>query len=103
MKALSILCLAALLAAPASAQTPGSADIGEGMDRLGEGARLVLRGLMGEVEPRMRELAEALDAWDFEGFGLDDLGAYHPPELLPNGDIILRRKRPPPGEGEIEL
>ena len=37
---------------------------------------------------------------------------YHPPEMLPNGDIILRRKapldpdvqdQPPLDEGEIEI
>ena len=25
---------------------------------------------------------------------IDDLSAYHPPEMLPNGDIIIRRKMP---------
>lgn len=31
-----------------------------------------------------------------ERFGvmLDDLPAYHAPEILPNGDILIRRKRP---------
>ena len=36
-----------------------------------------------------------------------DLSAYHAPEVLPNGDIIIRRKTPqetePLPEGEIEL
>ncbi len=109
------------MAAPVAAQegtTPAPAeprgnDVQEGLDQLSEGARTLLRGLMGEVEPRMRELAEALEAWDFEGLNLDDLGRYHPPEVLPNGDIILRRKVPlpvPPGpmetpgeDGEVEL
>ncbi len=106
MKPALILFLAALSAAPAPAQEPEEApraeDIEEGLDLLGEGARRLLRGLMGEVEPRMRALAEALEAWDFEGLGLDDLGAYHPPEMLPNGDIIIRRKRDLPGEDEYE-
>jgi len=43
---------------------------------------------------------------------IDDLSVYHPPEMLPNGDIILRRKapldpdapdQPPLDEGEIEI
>jgi len=25
---------------------------------------------------------------------IGDIDAYHPPEMLPNGDIILRRKTP---------
>jgi len=28
------------------------------------------------------------------GAMIDDLNAYHPPEILPNGDIILRRRVP---------
>jgi hypothetical protein len=37
-----------------------------------------------------------------------DLSAYHAPEVLPNGDIIIRRKTPQemqdiPPDGEIEL
>ena len=39
---------------------------------------------------------------------IDDIRNYHPPEVLPNGDIIIRRKTPaelaaPPAEGEIDL
>ena len=45
---------------------------------------------------------------------VDDLTLYHPPEMLPNGDIIMRRKQPAPPqppqsipqpgpEGEVEL
>ncbi|NHW17243.1 hypothetical protein HA071_25590 [Escherichia coli] len=55
---------------------------------------------MGEVEPRMRDLARALEDWNFEGLTIDDLGAYHPPEKLPNGDIIIRRKIPLEGPSE---
>lgn len=71
----------------------------EGMDLLSEGTKLLLRGLMGEIEPALRDLEGALD----------DLTAYHAPEVLPNGDIIIRRKVPldvePPLEkgDEIEL
>jgi hypothetical protein len=38
---------------------------------------------------------------------MDDIGNYQPPERLPNGDILIRRKPdrplPPPAEGEIDL
>ena len=69
------------------------------MDLLSQGSRLLLRGLIGELEPALRELEGALN----------DLNAYYPPEILPNGDIIIRRKvplqvKPETGEdGEIEL
>lgn len=88
----------ALTALPAAAQEEGS-DMSEGLNLLSEGTRLLLRGLVDEMEPALKEL---------EGL-VDDLNAYHPPEVLPNGDIIIRRRTPidetpeiEPGE-EIEL
>lgn len=104
------LCLSTLLlAAPALAQETGNnraSDLEEGMDMMSEGARRLLDGLVGEVEPRMRDLADTLRQFNFEQLDLEDLGAYHPPEVLPNGDIIIRRKRPAddatPMDDEIE-
>lgn len=99
MKRLATITLCATLAAtPIAAQTKDG-ELREGMDLLSEGTRLLLRGLMGEVEPALRDLQGALE----------DLNAYHAPEVLPNGDIIIRRKVPlqvdPPisEDGEIEL
>ena len=95
-----------LLATPAAAQEEGDpSDIRDGLDQLSEGARTLMRGLMGQVEPEMRDLAEALRQWDFQGIDVNDLGRYHPPEVLPNGDIIIRRKEPldNPMDNEIEL
>ena len=66
-----------LLSAPAGAQSlppeggqGDESDIREGVDLLSEGAQRLLRGLMGEVEPRMRDLAEALNGFDFDGIGI---------------------------------
>ncbi|SFP17267.1 hypothetical protein SAMN04488047_103117 [Tranquillimonas alkanivorans] len=104
------LALAAPL--PLAAQEAPRQDMEEGVDLLSEGARTLLRGLLDEVEPHMREMAEALEGWDLEGLSVDDLTNYHAPEVLPNGDIIIRRKTPlapdePPfprdPESEIEL
>ncbi|KMW57633.1 ATPases of the AAA+ class [Candidatus Rhodobacter oscarellae] len=86
---------AALLALPAQSQ---DSDLKEGVDLLSEGTRLLMRGLMGELEPTLRELEGALRDWQ----------GYHPPEVLPNGDIIIRRKHPKPvlpdpDTGEIDL
>lgn len=111
------LCLAALLLpAPSFAQDSAepvlpednSSDFEEGMNLMSEGARRLLDGLMGEVEPQMRDLADALRDFDFEQLNIDDLSAYHPPEKLPNGDIIIRRKEPTvdetaPMDDEIEI
>ncbi|MEM6325343.1 MAG: hypothetical protein AAF748_16770 [Pseudomonadota bacterium] len=84
----------ALTFAPAHAQND---ELSEGIDLLDEGMRLLFRGLMNEMEPAMRDLQE----------GLSDLSGYHPPEFLPNGDIIIRRKTPLEPElgdnGDVEL
>ena len=101
-----LILLLCLPVAPAAAQDTGSPeDIEDGVDMLSEGARRLLRGLMGEVEPEMREMAEALREWNFNSIGIEDLGQYHPPEKLPNGDIIIRRKVPleTPLDDEIEI
>jgi len=68
-----------------------------------------LRDRADEMEPALRDFAERMgpalaDILDKMG----DLSAYHPPEMLPNGDIILRRKTPQEieeesPEGEIEI
>lgn len=69
----------------------------EGRDLMSEALRLFMRGLLEEMEP-------AID--DFSAL-LENLDAYHAPEVLPNGDIIIRRKTPlepeEPAPGEIEL
>ena len=74
---------------------------------LSEGARTLLRGLVGRAEPEMRDLAEALRNWNLEELGPEDLGRYHLPEVLPNGDIIIRRKTPrgedQPMDDEVEI
>jgi len=111
MKRLAVLSLVGLLSlAPAQAQEEGG-DMQEGLDLLDRGARLFMRGLMDEMEPALRELAEGMEPALRKLLEIvDDFDAYHLPERLPNGDIIIRRKTPlpPPGgeappEGEIEL
>lgn len=100
------MILAAMLAATPLAAEEAGGDIGRGAEMLSDGARLLFQGLLNEVEPRMRDMAEALEAWEWDGLSLDDLSQYEAPEVLPNGDIIIRRKTPlvPQGAGpEVEL
>lgn len=105
MKQIAAPALAlALLAAPVPAQ-----DSEDGLGLIEEGTRLFLRGLMTEMEPMLQELDKA--AREAEPFlrdfmlemgpaltgileKVDDWSAYHPPEMLENGDIIIRRKVP---------
>ncbi|PSL22053.1 hypothetical protein [Shimia abyssi] len=100
----------------------GQAEDADGVDLMEEGARLFLEGLQqqmapaleglqefaGKVGPQMQtflsEMGPALSELMDE---VEDWNAYHPPEMLPNGDIIFRRKlseeHDPPIEGETDL
>ena len=63
----------------------GAQDVQEDAPGLIErGMRMMVEGLMAEMGPAMDQLRELTDRLD----------AYHPPEVLPNGDIIIRRKEP---------
>ena len=96
-----VLILALALPAPALAQDE------DGPSLMERGARLFFRGLMEEMDPAMESLRgfaeEAGPAMQsfMEEMGpamldlfdkVKDFSAYHPPEILPNGDIILRKK-----------
>ncbi|CAN0204256.1 unnamed protein product, partial [Chrysoparadoxa australica] len=89
-----------LLAAPVAAQQDD-----DGLNLMEEGARLFLRGLMTEMETALKELDEVTREMqpllrDFAvemGPALADLlekvedwTVYHPPEMLDNGDILIR-------------
>ncbi len=104
------LCLALTLPlTPLHAQEAGDPDVEEGFSLLERGAAILLREMMSEMEPALDDMARALtEAKPM----LDDLIAmmgevqnYHAPEMLPNGDIIIRRKLPgesgPPPEIEL--
>jgi hypothetical protein len=99
----------------AGAEPPGG--VQEGFSLLEEGTKLILRGLMNEMEPALRDMGEDLESALTEmqpamrelARLIGDIRNYHPPEMLPNGDIILRRKVPPdprepaPEGGPIDL
>jgi hypothetical protein len=77
-----------LLAAPAGAQEEETnPDLREGAEMMSEAFRLLLDGLSKEVEP-------LTEAWRDMLQDLEELPEYEKPEMLPNGDIILRRKVP---------
>lgn len=117
----AVLTVAVLtaLSLPLSAQ---EAEDEGGLSLMEEGAKLFFRGIIEEMEPAMNDLrgmAEDMEPKlrsfvDEMGPALaellgkiDDLTVYHPPEILPNGDIILRRKTPleeeAAPEGEVDI
>ncbi len=119
--ALSVAAAVPLAAQEAPEPSPPGSEgetLERGLDLLGRGAEAFLRGLMDEIGPELRRLEPELRGFA-EGMGpmiaglvemIDQLDAYHPPERLPNGDIILRRKSPsemeplpPPAEGQIDI
>lgn len=95
MKHLILILL--LLPAPALAQTPPS-DADKGLSLMQQGAELLFNHMMGQVEPSLQDMAQALKEAQPKLMAIlglmDDLANYHGPEKLPNGDIILRRKTP---------
>ena len=93
-----------------------------GFSLMEEGAKLFFEGIMREMEPAIDDLQELANEMEpalrefvqemGPAFGellgkIEDLNAYHPPEMLPNGDIILRKKTPEEmaqePDGEIEI
>ncbi|MCG6882501.1 MAG: hypothetical protein LJE62_01960 [Silicimonas sp.] len=92
MKRVFAFSMLMIAAGPALAQEQE-----RGRDLMAEALRLFMQGFMAEMDPAIEDL---------QGF-VEDLNAYHPPEVLPNGDIIIRRKTPleqgEGEEGEVEL
>ena len=70
----------ALAAASAAAQDDGAAK-----EQLDSAGKLALEAA--------NKMVRALELF------IDDLPQYEPPEVMPNGDIILRRVNPPGGDG----
>lgn len=107
---------AALFFTPAVAEdNPDApdAEMSEGLDLMEEGARMLMRGLIVELEPTLDALRDSFQDMG-PAFGtfleqVDDLRNYQAPELLPNGDILMRRRpdapiwEPEPDGAEIEL
>ena len=99
-------CLTLPLPALAQEAGPEAGEIEEGFSLMEEGAKLLFRGLMSEMEPALEEfsgmadeLEPALELLATE-MGpalmelmrtLDSVRYYERPEILPNGDIIIRR------------
>lgn len=98
--------------------TPAMAQDNDGLSLMERGAQLFFEGMLKEIAPAVEELqglaeefGPALQAFVTEmGPALSDLldqvedwSVYEPPEILPNGDIILRRKSDvaPPVETDI--
>ena len=82
----AFILLALSLASPAKADTTR-----ELTEDLGE----AFRQLFKEMQPHLEDALEMLEG--FEGLNaIDDPRHYRMPEILPNGDIIIRRREDAP-------
>ena len=106
---------ASLVAVALTTQTAAAEDTSDGRSLMERGAELFLEGLQREMAPTLQDLSEFADQlgpslrsfWVQMGPAISELAdkvedwsAYHPPEILPNGDIIIRRKQPEPEQPE---
>lgn len=99
------LTMPQLIHADTSPPNAPSPEAESGTDLMSRGFQLLLEGLSQEMSPMAEELS---DGWQELLGEMKDMSVFHPPEVLPNGDIIIRRKIPlvperPPAEGETDL
>lgn len=98
-----ILALCLILSTPLAAQeaeapAPGAGEDGaeDGFSLMEEGAKLLFRGLMSEMEPALDEMGKALSEMEpalKELMALvDDIRNYDAPRVLENGDILIPRR-----------
>ena len=81
----------------------------DGLSLMEQGAQMFMEGILQQMEPTLKDLEGLADEMGpaLRGFAeqmgpalsdlldqVEDWSAYHPPEMLPNGDIIMRRKIP---------
>lgn len=110
---ISLAFVGALTAMPLAAQT----EEGEGKDLMERGMELLFEGLREEMSPALQQMRKLADDYGPALFSfLDEMGpafgkmledvkdwtAYHPPEILPNGDIIIRKRIRPEPEPEAK-
>lgn len=100
--------LAALIFVSLSAQMAPAQEDG-GLSLMERGAQMFMEGILQQMEPTLKDLEGLADEMGpalrsfAEQMGpaltdlldqVEDWSAYHPPEILPNGDIIMRKKIP---------
>ena len=91
-RVLAVSILAAGLAiAPAYGGSSGSG-ANAGDRPLSEQLDEAFRGLMEQMKPALDEFLETLKVLE----GIDSIEYYERPEILPNGDVIIRRREDAP-------
>ena len=103
------LCLCLALGSPVSADGPEGTRDTEQQDGIFGLLDRLLRGFMDDVDPHMRQMERSLEMAEPELRRLlgqlRDMVEYDPPEILPNGDILIRRRQTTPdpdAEGQAD-
>ncbi len=91
-RVLAISILAAGLTIAPAYGGPAGAGAGPEDRPLSERLDEVFRDLMEQMKPVLDELLETLEVLE----GIDSIEHYQRPEMLPNGDIIMRRREDAP-------
>ena len=82
---LYIALIPLLMVTPAQSDPKNWEELRKGLEELSEGTQEFFESWVDELGPLLSSLRDKID----------DLGEYEPPEVLPNGDIIIRRKPKP--------
>ncbi|WFE73400.1 hypothetical protein [Roseinatronobacter sp. S2] len=98
------LCLCLSIAPPAFADEFGDPPKSEQPEGFFGLIERMMRGFFDDMDPHMRQMERSLEAAEpelrrFLG-QLRDMVEYEPPEVLPNGDILIRRRQPAPPDVE---
>ena len=99
MKHLAALCIAISLSSPVTAEDETMTDLFKQLEDLSKNAQTFLENWVEDIGPKLEDLDPTLEDLAEK---LGDLNAYHAPEVLENGDIIIRRKAPSDPESKIE-
>ncbi|MCC5959665.1 MAG: AAA+ family ATPase [Rhodobacteraceae bacterium] len=92
------LCLCLNIAPPAFADDVGDLPNSGQPEGFFDLIERMMRGFFDDMDPHMRQMERSLEAAEpelrrFLG-QLRDMVEYEPPEILPNGDILIRRRHP---------
>jgi hypothetical protein len=96
MKHAALILALALSPLPALAQETPAPEAEEGPSLMERGLALFFEGFQQELKPALEGMGDALTemkpAMDSIMGMIDDMTNYQMPEMLENGDIIIRRK-----------
>lgn len=96
MKHAALIIALTLAPLPALAQETPAPEVEEGPSLMERGLALFFEGFQQELEPALEGMGDALTemkpAMDSMMGMIDDMTNYQMPEMLENGDIIIRRK-----------